>query len=158
MSVQPDYQNSETQDDILGALEDSNESDLPQMSASEQTEARHTIASEEQPDGELPDLRVTETVDFRGHDFEFTELGELELEATQFSDVDEDNVEEGSEAAKFAYRVLGESSVDADEAYWRQYSLTAPGDTDGIMDLFTDVVDAFSDVDPEELEQAGNSR
>lgn len=162
---QSQYANAETVEQIEQAREevggsatkDDEDASFPEFSEEEVEEARHTIASEEQPDGELPDLRITETVGFRGHDFEFGELGKSQLEASKFSDMEEGDVERGTEAGEFVYKAVAKASVDADLDYWSQYDLQSPGDTDGVMDLFNRIIQAHNDVDPEELEKAKNS-
>lgn len=163
------YANPETAEKIKQAREEldstgtggSGDGSPPDVSPGEARAAERELAREDAPDAEnpRPDLRVTETLEFRGHSFAFHELGDQELEAAQFSDIDEGDVEQGSKAGQYVYETLGAAGVDTDEAYWRQYDLQASGDTDGVMDLFNAVVQAFNeDVDVEQLEAAGNSR
>lgn len=116
--------------------------------------ARESIAAEEQPDPGAPDLRETYTLEFRGHEFEFYELGDVAIEAAQFQNADED-VEAGTEAAAFVYRTVGQkckSPAGCDEAYWREY------DFEDVMGLFFDLVDAASDLDEEEVEEIDEFR
>lgn len=134
---------------------------IPELSPEQEDKARRTVAREDQIDDDFddprPDLRERATVDFRGYPFEFTELGDSELEAADFADIDEDDIQAGSEAGEYVYRTLGKHGVNTDEDYWRQYSLQGTGDKEGLMDLFTRVIMAFNeDVDPEEVEAAGN--
>lgn len=151
-------------DDTPGsALDASDDADeLPDISEGQATEARRRVAREEHDDSfedTRPDLQVTTTVEFRGHEFEFTELGARELEATKFHDIDEGDIERGSEAAEYVYKTLGDIGVGTDEAYWRRYSMQSVSGQDGLIDLFNRVITAFNeDIDIEDVEAAGNSR
>lgn len=104
---------------------------------------RSEIASEEQP-SEAPDLRKTYTVSFRGVDIDFYELGDSQIEAAKFENID-DEVEQGTKAAEYVYETMAEKSVPewADEAWWRMY------DTGAVMEVFQDLVEEATDVDEE---------
>lgn len=131
----------------------------PDVSEEEAEEARRTLAREPAPDPDnpRPDLQVTAEVEFRGHPFEFTELGDSELEATKFSDIEEGDVERGTEAAQYVYQTLGRHGVGTDEDYWRQYSMQPVNGEDGVMELFNRLIGAFNeDVDLDEMNAAGN--
>lgn len=161
-AVQRDYDNAPNREQILAELDTQQEADqeLPNISPGEAADARRTLAQEEAPDPEnpRPDLRVTADVEFRGHTFSFTEIGDAELEAAGFQDIDEDDIEANTEAGEWIYETLGDAGIDTDEEYWRQYSLQPVNGSDGIVQLFGRVVESFNDdIDMDELEAAGNS-
>lgn len=121
--------------------------------AVENQTTRSKIANEEQPDPGAPDLRETYTVEYRGHEFEFYELGDAAIEAAKYAtEDDDDDIEAGTDAANFVYTTLGKKGVNTSEAYWRQY------DFDGIMELFFDLVEEASDVDAEDVEEIDEFR
>lgn len=126
------------------------------------TSARRDLAAEEQPGRDLPDLTDTFTVPFRGHDFEFREMGDTVLDAiTEIQEVQGDDdtsaIVAGSRSADFVYRLLGEKCThpDAGEAYWRQYDISRD-DADDIFDLFdrlTEVAMGEPDLNEEQQER-----
>lgn len=149
------YDNPEVKDELdekRQRLQQHREEEKAKQAADAKT-SRQMIADEEQPDPNAPDLRETYTVDFRGHDFTFYELGDVAIEAAQYQGADDD-VEEGTKAAHFVYRTLGEKSADpgVNESYWRQY------DFDDVMDLFFDLIEEASDVDEDEVEEIDEFR
>lgn len=154
------YDNPETKEELNEKRERLQQYKQQQAAeeAAEHTSTRELIAAEEQPDPDAPpDLRETYTLEFRGHEFEFYEIGDAALTATELankaSGVDEDGeVEANSEAAAFVYETLGEKGVRTNEAYWRQYDLGSE-DGDGVMALFSELADAAADVDEEEMEE-----
>lgn len=157
------YTNPETDQALNEKLaeiqEEQDEESLPDISPAEAEEARRTLAREDDVDDEnpRPDLRVTTTEEFRGHEFEFTEFGGDELKAAEFSDIDDGDVKRGTEAGEYVYEVLGKHGVNTDEEYWRQYSIQPSKGEDGVIELFAAAMDAFADdVDEEALEAAGN--
>lgn len=157
MSAQTDrYDNPETAQKLEEARKELEQREQAEQveSAASSIETRNEIASEEQPDPNAPDLRETYEIDFRGHAFEFYELGDTAIKAAQFAQGDEDDVEAGSKAADFVYETLGEKAVNdaCGESYWRRY------DFDDVMDLFFDLADKASDLDEEQREQIDEFR
>lgn len=156
MSAKPEYDNPETKKKLDEARQElQRREDAEQAEdAAEKLTARKNIADEEQPDPEAPDLRETYTVDFRGHQFDFYELGDTAIKAAQFSQAPDDEVQAGSDAADFVYQTLGEKSVNdaVDERYWRGY------DFDDVMELFFDLVDESTDLDEEDREEIDQFR
>lgn len=113
---------------------------------------RNLITSEEEsgaPEDSLENLLKTEDLEFRGVTFTFSEPGDAILEASKYND---ENVEQGTEAAEFVYRTLGKKCMSKDEEFWRNFDLGQEGG-DGVMDLFNRYVEAFQDIDPEEREK-----
>jgi hypothetical protein len=157
MSAQAErYDNPETKqklDEARKQLERREQAEQAE-DAADTLETRSEIAAEPQPDPDAPDLRETYTVAFRGHDFEFFELGDSAIKAARFSQAEGDDVEAGSQAADFVYETLGAKSVSdaVDEAYWRRY------DFDDIMDLFFDLADESADLDEEQQEKIDEFR
>jgi hypothetical protein len=150
------YDNPETADKLEAARKELERRDQAEQTqeAATSLETRQEIADEDQPDpGDAPDLRETYTVDFRGHPFDFFELGDSAIEAAKFAQ-EGDDVEAGSQAADFVYETLGEKAVsdDVDEAYWRGY------DFDDVIDLFFDLVEESSDIDEEDREKIDEFR
>ena len=157
----PQYENEETAQKLEQArkeLERREQADEAKQAA-ETYETRQEIADEEQPHEDAPELRETYTVEFRGHPFEFFELGDAAIKAARFSQQaeegdEEDAIEAGSQAADFVYETLGEKSVSdaVDESYWRRY------DFDDIMGLFFDLADESTEIDEEEREKIDEFR
>lgn len=113
---------------------------------------RNLVSSEEEsgaPEDSLENLLKTEELEFRGVSFTFSEPGDAILEASQYND---ENVEQGTDAAQFVYRTLGKKCMSKDEDFWRNFDLGQEGG-DGVMDLFNRYVEAFQDIDPEDREQ-----
>lgn len=150
------YDNPDTKEELDEKRKQLERHDKAQQAeaAAEHQGTRSALADEDQPDPSAPDLRETYTVAFRGHDFEFYELGDAALEAAQYQDIDDDDIEQGTEAAQFMYRTLGDKAVtDAiDAAYWRQYDF---GD---VMDVFFELIEQASDVDEAEAEEIRDFR
>lgn len=165
MSVQRDYDSMENREEILAELEaQDDDANLPGQDAepADLAGARQTITAEEPNTGdEVPDLRETIEVEFRGHTFEFAEFGDSIVKAAQMwqSEGGED-AQEGMEFAGFIYSLFGEKCLadSADEAYWRQYDLNRGDDTDDLMDLFNELVDQGVDVPEDAQEQVDTFR
>lgn len=151
----PNYDNPEAKERLDQYREEVVFADDDAEELAQNAAIRRTVAEEDQPGmpEEAPDLRETYTVTFRGYDFEFYELGDAQTEAAKFDQMDDD-VETGTKAAAFVYETLGEKATAewADEAYWRDYDMGA------VMELFTDLVNEATDVDPEEAEDIGEFR
>ena len=150
----PEYANPDTVQKIEEARE---EVDSEKLTGSDKVKARRDLAREDTPDPNRPDLSVKADVTFRGHEFTFTELGESELEAMEYRDIEEGDIEQGTKAAEYIYRLIGKHGVGTDEQYWRQYSMQSVKGEEGLLDLFNKIVEEFNEeVDPEVLEESGN--
>lgn len=163
-AITPDYSkvDQEKRAGIIKSVQEKQESEeqLSLPDAEEVAEARQTLAAEEQPgeDGELPDLRETTTVEFRGHEFEFGELGDRLLKAAQLGQ-GEDEVKAGTETGEYVYKTLGECGIGTTEEYWRQYNIQGSGDTDGVVSVFEALIEeSVGDIDPEQMERAQKFR
>lgn len=154
------YDNPEAKEKLDAARESMQQAEQVDdtITAANAHAARSDLAGESQPGRELPDLTDSFEVEFRGHTFEFSELGDSVVKAARkIGDAEDADAEAGAKSADFVYEVLADKSKhpEADEAYWRQYDLQHD-EMDGVFDLFDDLAGAAmsaEDLDDDERER-----
>lgn len=149
-AVDRNYDAVEGREQVVESLSEQGtdeEDKLPGEAATQRdlAEAQTILANEADPEKTVaggPDLRVTETIEFRGHPFEFAEPGDGMLDAAKFRDVEDGDVERGMDAAEYVYEMLGKVS-DYSEEYWRRYDPQDNHGAEGVMTLFSRIAETF---------------
>ena len=144
------YENPEARkklDEARQKLERAEQREQAEQAAGSQT-ARNIIASEEQPGADDLPQPEGKTVEWRGKELEFDEMGESLVDIVKME-------EEGKQAEMMSYVVdmLGEKCRHpaADRDYWRRFDLMRDDEIDGLMDLFKELTGG--DLDPEQQEK-----